>query len=581
MNNCAYPEQASFFSKLAVELNTSIPGETPSALVKRIKQKRVNLDKFFQNTDGMSEFRLPLPGFKQPKVRKMLDDLRGNPDYYLDQLKAVPDFLLEKAVQQNPRAFEGVNAQGITGNIGKMAGHSTMGLTGGIYKEAWFNPLVGPIIQKALVKWLPAIANGVLDTTALLHLGGSQLGDHLDIDSANDKLRQWGSGGDLDSFFAEAEQRGIQELKNPLVQAWIRTDPKGAFDYIARAAEAKGAKLYEPPAAGADLGTTLQYFGNQNPNLRDFTGNLSRFTRPFNESGKIFSGGAREWLSKDVLGAVPAAAGLSKNYLNLINESRKQHYRRLADDPQYFSDNFSTPTFGNLLDSVGMSRSPILTKQKGYKSPGQILSEMFERTKSDVKKVPGGLREVAQKFKSGDRKGAIADTFGKGFRAFSRYVEANPLAAAFNATVSRPYDTGMKNVADVLTDTQTQRNYALGYLGNQNRGASDSIGYAVLRKLQGMPNPEGYKGVREHAADLTDAGKTWGANFLNDPLTGVANAWKNPYGRTVILGAGGLAALVGGKSIMDRMAADKKKREEEEALRTGFRTKGIHRYGAY
>lgn len=581
MDNCADPEQASLFRKLAAELNTSIPGETPSALAKRIKQKGVDLDRFFKNTKSMPEFKMPVPGFKQPQVRKMLDDLRGNPDYYLDQLKLVPNFLIEKAVQQNPKAFEGVGTQGITGNIGKMAGHSVMGLAGGIYKEAF--PAF-PALPGWLTSGLGLAANSLLNTSIGLELGKSQLGNIFNIEGTNDTFRQWGSGGNLDSFFDLAERSGIQELKNPLIQTWIRTDPKGAFDYIARAAEAKGAKLYEPPAAGGDIGTTLQYFGNQSPKLRDATGNASRFMKPFSEVGKLLQGKekAGEWLTQDVAGMFPAAGGLARNYVNLVNESDKQHLRRLADDPQYFSDNFSTAHFGNLVDSMRISRNPILSKQKGYKSPKQILSEMFEGAKSEYKRYTRAKKEIRDKFLAGDLAGGSADIFNKGFRASGRaynlLVENYPLT---QMTVGRPFNTAKNDFTEAALDPTTQRNYALGYLGNPNRGASDTLPYAAFRKLQGLPNPAGYQTVREHLGRLKDAGKNWGANFLIDPLTGAANAWNNPYGRTAILGAGGLAALVGGKSIMDRMAADKKKLEEEEALRTGFKTKGLHRYGAY
>jgi hypothetical protein len=98
------------------QLSTSIPGETPEELYKRIMAKNLNVDQFFQNATN-HDWKIPgVPGFL---ARTVARKAQQNPDPYLESLRnKVPKNTIIDAIKKNPDAFKNVSSGGLnTKNI--------------------------------------------------------------------------------------------------------------------------------------------------------------------------------------------------------------------------------------------------------------------------------------------------------------------------------------------------------------------------------------------------------------------------------------------------------------------------------
>jgi len=94
------------------QLSTSVDGETPEALYKRIMAKNLNVDQFFQNATN-HDWKIPgVPGFL---ARTVARKAQQNPDPYLKSLiDKVPKNRVIDAIKRNPDAFKNVSNK-ITG----------------------------------------------------------------------------------------------------------------------------------------------------------------------------------------------------------------------------------------------------------------------------------------------------------------------------------------------------------------------------------------------------------------------------------------------------------------------------------
>jgi hypothetical protein len=94
--------------KRAVELKTSVPGETPEQLASRLALGNINKQQFFQNA---KEHKWNIPGvpFANTLVQKTLPKIEQNPQPYLDSLKKLPKGRVVDVISKNPDAFKMVN----------------------------------------------------------------------------------------------------------------------------------------------------------------------------------------------------------------------------------------------------------------------------------------------------------------------------------------------------------------------------------------------------------------------------------------------------------------------------------------
>ena len=550
--------------KYSTPLNTRVPGETAAGLVKRIKSNNVDLDKFFQNADSMSTFKLPVPGFSQPQIRQMINDMRGNPDYYMGQLKKVPGFLLERAVTQNPQAFEGVSASNIPSSMGKTAQVNYANYNyAGIKKSAGpLAPLAAALpwlgnVGRVALPWItragnitkvaPRAAWGAVATAGTASIPPYVLGSAVDaanplITTLNANLPAWSEGRDLDSlreFLPQASQGEFDKLR-PL----LRMDPHGAWDFLARRAESKGIELYRPSLLQGIAGQTAdayRYGMSQSKEYKDLASKLNQ--RDF--------GGALQGVQ------------------NLYAENNK-----LIDRSNLFAEN----DFRALANSIPGLWDPNVRKLPGYTPPIPMAKrwakEMYDgmtsahgnfinNVKNDPKNILGHAGQL-----TGDLMEAQNKFSPHGY--VPQWAMNNLIPGAALEKIQQ----------EVSSDPRVAQGYFLGHV-DRRPGASDNLGYALLRKFTDTPTPEGYKSVREaFQTDVKDPLGQWRDTLMSDPKLGLANAWNNPYGKAAILGGGaalGLGAL-GIKSLMDR----KKKEEEERIAKLApLQTSGLHRYGAY
>jgi hypothetical protein len=91
--------------KKSVELQTSIPGETPVQLANRLVSGNINKNKFFENAQSHSWRGLPVPSFL---VKKVISSAKENPEPYLRSLQKVPKDKIVDIISKNPEAFKTV-----------------------------------------------------------------------------------------------------------------------------------------------------------------------------------------------------------------------------------------------------------------------------------------------------------------------------------------------------------------------------------------------------------------------------------------------------------------------------------------
>jgi hypothetical protein len=96
-------------AKSAIELNTSVPGETPEDLLKRILNDKINKDVFFENA---AKHDWNISGVPAMIARTVARKAQQNPDPYLRSLrdKVSPSTILE-VIKNNATAFDSVSAK--------------------------------------------------------------------------------------------------------------------------------------------------------------------------------------------------------------------------------------------------------------------------------------------------------------------------------------------------------------------------------------------------------------------------------------------------------------------------------------
>lgn len=520
--NQPYSTRPNSIFKQAGDLGTSVPGESVGDLAKRIKRKSIDMNRFFQNTDAMPSFKLPVPGFKQPQIRQMLDEFKKNPDHYLNETNRLPSFLLESAIRMNPDAWKGVNAAGTPGNITKTA-------------------------ASFLLNWGLPIAAGAVD---LLDPVNNKI-NSLDAD-----LARWSIGRDTDGLETLIKENNIGGLgwAAPAIGQLAKNDPAGFWDFVIRDAESRGVELYKPNSMIPHGANARAYALGQDPGIQ-------RTLQDF-QQGRYGEGFSR-----------------IKNFIgNNLNESAK------------IEGLYDKDTLGAAFNAVPGLWDSKVRQREGYRNPAEILKGFYKNQLTGhgkaLKRDWNDATKLVEEWKAGDRRGALG-----------RFAEKQ--ISYLSGTMARAtepnrelLDSANRNLGFEALKQRAEANPEVPegiFLGLANQyntpGASDNLGYALLRKFTGRAVPQGYRSVREIGGDLKDATKVWAANAMTDPLTGIANAWNNPYGKAAILGTGTLAAAgLGIKAMMDK----RKKEEEDKKLmmagptrRAPLQTRGIHRLGAY
>lgn len=101
-----------YLNKIAAELSTTVPNETPENLYNRIVSKKVNVDQFFNNA---TKHNWDIPGIPGFLARTVARKAEKNPDPYLKSLvDKVPKNTVIDVIKRNPDAFKNVSNK-ITG----------------------------------------------------------------------------------------------------------------------------------------------------------------------------------------------------------------------------------------------------------------------------------------------------------------------------------------------------------------------------------------------------------------------------------------------------------------------------------
>lgn len=94
----------------AVQLQTSVPGETPEQLLSRARQDKFKFPQFIQNAQK-HKWSVPGVPFANSLIQGFLKDNSQNPEVIKNKINKHSDATLLKVINKNPDAFKGVQNQ--------------------------------------------------------------------------------------------------------------------------------------------------------------------------------------------------------------------------------------------------------------------------------------------------------------------------------------------------------------------------------------------------------------------------------------------------------------------------------------
>ena len=94
----------------AVQLQTSVPGETPEQLLSRVRQDKFKFPQFMQNAQ-QHKWNVPGVPFANSLIQGFLKDNRQTPEVIKNKISNQSDGTLLKVINKNPDAFKGVQNQ--------------------------------------------------------------------------------------------------------------------------------------------------------------------------------------------------------------------------------------------------------------------------------------------------------------------------------------------------------------------------------------------------------------------------------------------------------------------------------------